>query len=487
VQEVIPIRYLSPHQVKPSTIVSTSFPADDRSVGYERGSGVSKDWQKATVNAAISVADQVEENLAELTDAKPDAPDRVERLKNFARRFVETAFRRPLTPEQTTLVDAQFAKAKTPETALRRVVLFALGSPHFLYPELTEQSAPDDYNVASRLALTLWDSLPDETLLKAAEAGKLRTRDEIAQHARRMLDDPRTKTKIRGFFHHWLDLERADSIAKDPQTFPGFDEAVLADLRTSLSMFIDAVVWSERSDYRELLQADYLLLNERLARLYGKEGGGEGFQRVGFDPRERSGVVTHPYLMAALAHNKFTSPIHRGVFLTRNVLGITLKSPPMAIEFEDSRFDPSLTMREKVTEMTRDTSCMGCHSVINPLGFALEQYDAIGRWRTVDNNKPVDPASELATDDGEVVRLTGARDIADLAVRSEQGQRAFVRHLFHHLVKQEPGAFGPDTLETLRNSFTTSEFNVRKLLGEIAINAAAHGLPSTPAVDLAQQ
>jgi hypothetical protein len=191
--------------------------------------------------------------------------------------------------------------------------------------------------------------------------------------------------------------------------------------------------------------------------------------------------------MAALAHNKFTSPIHRGVFLTRNVLGITLKSPPMAIEFEDSRFDPSLTMREKVTEMTRDTSCMGCHSVINPLGFALEQYDAIGRWRTVDNNKPVDPASELATDDGEVVRLTGARDIADLAVRSEQGQRAFVRHLFHHLVKQEPGAFGPDTLETLRNSFTTSEFNVRKLLGEIAINAAAHGLPSTPAVDLAQQ
>jgi hypothetical protein len=486
VQELIPERHLSPHHVRPTMVVSTAFPADDRSVGYERGTGVSKGWQQATIEAAMAVADHVEENLVELAEAKPEAPDRVDRLKSFTRRFVRTAFRRPVSPEHDGFIEAQFSKAKSPETAVRRVVLFALGSPYFLYPELHTGDSPDAHAVASRLALALWDSLPDEPLLKAAEEGKLRTREEIAEQAQRMLADERTKSKVRGFFHHWLDLERAESISKDPQTFPGFDEAMLADLRTSLSMFIDHVVWSDRSDYRELLQADYLLLNERLARFYGKDPAGEGFQRVGFDPKERAGVVTHPYLLASLAHNKFTSPIHRGVFLTRNVLGITLKSPPMAIEFEDSRFDPSLTMREKVTEMTRDTSCMGCHSVINPLGFALEQYDAIGRWRTVDNNKPVDPASDLPTDEGEVVRLTGARDIADLAVRSEQGQRAFIRHFFHHLAKQEPGAFGPETMDALRNSFTSSEFNIRKLLADIAVASASHGI-STPAVDLAKQ
>src|SRR5690606_15177001 len=122
-------------------------------------------------------------------------------------------------------------------------------------------------------------------------------------------------------------------------------------------------------------------------------------QPVKFDSKERSGVVTHPFLMTTLAYNKQTSPIHRGVFLTRNVLGLTLKSPAMAIEFEDSHFDPTFTMREKVTELTKDRSCIGCHSVINPVGFALENYDAVGRWRTVDNKKPVDPTGELHTDD----------------------------------------------------------------------------------------
>ncbi|HEX8310437.1 MAG TPA: DUF1588 domain-containing protein, partial [Chthoniobacteraceae bacterium] len=142
--------------------------------------------------------------------------------------------------------------------------------------------------------------------------------------------------------------------------------------------------------------------------------------------------------------------------------------------------DPAMTMREKVTEMTRDTSCMGCHSVINPLGFALEQYDAIGRWRTIDNNKPVDAASELATDEGETVQLRGARDIADLAVRSEQGHRAFIRHLFHHTAKQDAAAYGARTLEALRESFAASEFNIRKLLLEMAVITSSHGLPPPP-------
>ncbi|MHA3772505.1 DUF1592 domain-containing protein [Verrucomicrobiota bacterium sgz303538] len=487
VLETIPERLMSPRQVRQTMVVSTNFPADDRSVGYERGTGISKEWNQATTEGAIAVAEHVEENLAELSGAKPETSDRIERLKEFARRFVETAFRRPLTDEQKAFVEAQFTAAKTPELAIKRVVLFTLKSPRFLYADLHESAQPDDYDIASRLALSLWDSLPDEKLLQAAAAGKLRTREEITAHARRMLADGRTKAKLHGFFHHWLELERADSIAKDPQAFPGFDEAVLADLRTSLALFIDQVVWSERSDYRELLQADYLLLNNRLARLYGKGDVGEGFQRVNFDGKQRSGVLTHPYLMTSLAYNKYTSPIHRGVFLTRNVLGLTLKSPPMAVQFEDSRFDPTFTMREKITEMTRDKSCVGCHSVINPLGFALENYDAIGRWRTVDNNKPVDPTAELHTDDAEVVRFSGARDVADLAVNSDRGQRAFIRQLFNHTVKQDAGAYGPDTMDVLLHSFTSTGFNIQKLLTEIVVTAASHGLSAPDPQQLAKK
>ena len=478
VQEKIPQRYLLPQSAPPTMVVGSSFPPDDRSVGYERGTGVSKAWQQATIEAAVAVADYVEENLAELSGAKADGPDRIERLQQFAQRFVQTAFRRPLTEEQQCFVAEQFDAAKTPELAIKRVVLFALEAPDFLYPELRRGSESDDYEVASRLALALWDTLPDARLLEAAAAGKLRTAEQIREQARRMVGDARTRTKLRGFFHHWLDLTRAEAISKDPQSFPGFDAALLADLRTSLMLFLDEVVWSERSDYRELLRADYLLFNQRLATFYGKGEVATGFQRVTFDPKERAGVVTHPYLMAALAHSKFTSPIHRGVFLTRNVLGLTLKSPAMAVEFEDSRFDPALTMREKITEMTRDSSCMGCHAVINPLGFALEQFDAVGRWRTEDNRKPVDPTSDLVTEEGETVRLSGARDVADFAAKSESGQRAFIRHLFHHTVKQSPAAFGPATLDTLWRSFAAAEFNIQELLGEIAVIAASHPAPS---------
>lgn len=486
VLEPIPERVLSPQSVKPTMVVSTTFPADDRSVGYERGTGVSKAWLQATVEAAGAVADHIELNLAELAGAKPDAPDRAERLKDFCGRFVAAAFRRPLNEEQQQLIEAQFSAGKSPEVAVKRVVLFALKSPHFLYPELGTSEQPDAHDIAARLALTLWDSLPDAKLLEAAAAGKLRTRAEIAEQTRRMLADARTKAKLSAFFHHWLELDRSELPTKDPEAFPGFDEAVLADLRTSLELFVNQVVWSERSDYRELLSADYLLLNARLAKFYGKPEVGAGFQPVAFDRSERAGVVTHPYLMAALAHGSQTSPIHRGVFLTRNVLGVSLKSPPNAVAFEDSKFDPTFTMREKITELTRDTACMSCHSVINPVGFALEQLDAVGRWRTEDNKKPVNATAELAIDDAEKVRFAGPRDVAEFAAKSETGQRAFVRQLFQYAVKQDTRAFGSDTLEQLHRSFVTSEFHIQKLLSEIAISAATRGL-TAPDSQLAQK
>ncbi|MDB6174087.1 MAG: cytochrome c [Chthoniobacteraceae bacterium] len=486
VLEPIGEQNLSPQQVHPTMVINTTFPADDRSVGYERGTGLSKAWYQATVSGALAVADYVEANLGELAGIKPEAPDRVERLKDFSRRLIQTAFRRPLSEDQKQFVDTQFANAKSAEIAVKRVVLFTFKSPRFLYPGLHESEQPDDFDAAASLAISLWDSVPDETLFRAAESGKLHTRAEIAAQAARMLADPRTKTKVAGFFHDWLDLDRAEAISKDQQAFPGFDQAVLADLRTSLALFVEEVVWSPRSDYRELLQANYLFLNARLGRFYGKDEVGEGFQRVDFDKNERAGVLTHPYLMSALAHGNLTSPIHRGVFLTRSVLGLGLKPPPMAVEFENSKFDPTFTMREKVTEMTRNTSCMGCHSVINPLGFALEHYDAIGRWRTEDNHKPVDAAGELSFGDGEPLKVSGARDIAEFAVQSESAQKVFVRQLFHHVAKQEPAAFGPDTLDSLRRSFISSEFNIQKLLAEIAVIAASDGLP-TAAAPLAQK
>lgn len=478
VEELIPQHALRTDRSQQLMIISTNFPADDRSVGYERGSSISKAWDQATTEAAIATAEHVEKHLARLANVKPEDPERPTKLKAFAHLFAETAFRRRLSEEQKQLyVESHFKTAKTPEQAVKRVVLFALKSPHFLYPDLRENEQVSDFDVASRLALALWDSIPDKKLFQAASEGKLHTREQVQAQAWRMISDARTKAKLHGFFHHWLDLEHAENTSKDPNAFPGFNQEVLADLRESLLRFIDDVVWSEKSDYRELLRADYLLLNDRLAKFYGQTVQGGEFQRVSFDPNQRAGVVTHPYLLASMAYSKQTSPIHRGVFLTRNIVGISLKSPPMAVTFDESHFNPSLTMREKITELTRNSSCMSCHSTINPLGFSLENFDAIGRWRTKDNNKPVNATSELATEEGKNIRLTGPRDIVNYVADNPAGHRAFIRHLFHHTVKQQIPAYGPQVMDNLQRSFAANGCSIKQLLVEITLLSALEGVP----------
>jgi hypothetical protein len=206
--------------------------------------------------------------------------------------------------------------------------------------------------------------------------------------------------------------------------------------------------------------------------------GASDFTKVPFDPKQRSGVLTHPYLLAAFAYHRNSSPIHRGVFITRSIVGRNLRPPPAAIQFMDDRFDPGLTMREKVAELTRPAACYSCHQVINPLGFSLENFDAVGRFRTTDNGKPVDATAEYLTADGKPVRLTGPRDVAEHAAASPEAHRAFVGQLFAHLVKQPPEAYGPQTLDRLRTAFTKSDFNIQSTLVEIATMSALHGTES---------
>ena len=473
VWEVLAAPYLSPAPAARTAVVATNFPPDDSSVGYERGTSVSKDWHEATTKAALEVADQVVERLRRLVGGKADAPDRVEKLKQFVTTLAERAFRRPLDDAQRELyVERPFVEV-APDVAVKRAVLLILKSPRFLYPEL-EQKA-DDFTTASRLAIALWDSLPDAPLREAAARGEVRTPEQIRTHAERMVQDPRTKAKVGDFFHHWLAMHEADDLSKDALAYPGFTEEIVGDLRRSLEYFARDVMWSEASDYRQLILSENIMMNARLARFYGAPvPDGRGFVPVKFDAAQRAGVITHPFLLSMFAYHKSSSPIHRGVFLTRNVLGRLLKPPPQAIEFNDDRFDPTLTMREKVTQLTNKAACMSCHVTINPLGFSLENFDAVGRFRTTDANKPIDPASDYITSDGDTVKLTGPRDLAKHTAESEDARRGFVRQMFHYMVKQPTLSYGGDTLERLDAQFLANNANMRKLLTEIATTAATN-------------
>jgi len=477
VRQPVPERHLAPYARIPETLViTTPFPADDSSEGYARGTSVSRGWHEAVTNAALEVSSYVLRHLNELSRYRENDPGRRKKLKHFCSVFAAKAFRRHLDDaEWKRVIGAPFENNEVVEKAVRSSLLLALMAPQFLYPESTRGNhvSPDSLK-ATRLALAIWDSVPNKTLTRAAKKRKLSTRAQVLDQARQMLGNPRARTKIDGFFHHWLEMERGESVSKDKEAFPGFDEALLADLRTSLTLFLDEVVWGDSPDYRRLLSADYLFLNARLAKFYNSPDRAQGgkFEKITFDGARRSGIITHPFLLTTMAYHKTTSPIHRGVFLTRNIAGIPMKPPPDDIEFEEADFDPSLTMREKVTEVTRANSCMACHATINPFGFSLENYDAVGRWRTEDNKKPVDTRGDLVTEEGEKIVLNGARDVAEFAASSPLAQRAFVVHLFNHLTKQPPVAYGEGTTDALLAIFRASDFNIRELIVQIATTAA---------------
>ena len=247
-------------------------------------------------------------------------------------------------------------------------------------------------------------------------------------------------------------------------------------MRESLHLFLDEVVWGEKSDYRQLLLADHLWLNGRLGRVYGASIEGSDFERVVPEAGGRAGVLTHPYLLSALAYNRTTSPIHRGVFLSRSIVGVSLKNPAVAVAFEDAKFDPTLTMREKVSSLTKNAACTGCHGIINPLGFTLENFDALGRWRTQDNHKTVNSVVDFDGEEGGVLHFSGPADVAKHAVDSPLAHEAFVRQLFLYAVKQPPAAFGGDTLDRLKTQFVSDSFHIRKLLEQIALTRAIAGL-----------
>lgn len=470
--EIIPARHLRPDDAGTAFVPTVALPADDRSAGYERGTAVSKEWVQATTDGALEAAGYVTTRLTELSGIKADAANRKDKLQDYCLKFAERAFRRPLTAEQKKLfVDRQFEIAKDPETAVKRVVLLVLQSPRFLYRE--PPTGGDALDVAARLSFMLWDSPPDQQLLKAAVSDKLKTREDVTREAQRMLADRRAHAKLRLFLMQWLKLDQGVELARDAKLFPGFDGAAASDLRTSLELFLNETLWSERSDYRQFLLADHVYLNGRLSKLYGGDLPEDApFQKVLLKSSERSGVLTHPYLLANYSYPKTSSPIHRGVFLARNVLGVALRPPPDAFTPLAPELHPKLNTRERITLQTSQKQCLSCHGVINPLGFTLERFDAIGRFRDEDNGKPIDATGSFVTRSGDKVSFKGVQDLAKFLAESEEAHEAFTARLFHFLVKQPILAYGPDNLGELRRFFADNDYHVRRLVVEIVMRSA---------------
>jgi len=471
VEEIIPTSNLTPEWAPEVLLTETPFPPDDRSSGYERGTSVSPEWEDAVANAALELADKLVGKLRQFADLK-EKDEKDVKIREFAALFVERAFRRPLTDElRQTYLDQQFAAAKTVEEGLRRVILLTLMSPRFLYREYGESD--DQFDRASRLSFALLNSIPDKQLLEAAKNGQLQTDKQVREQAWRLVNDYRSRSRLLEFLRSWMNLERLQEINKNTATYPDFTPQVAADLKISLELLMEQTVDAEKSDFRRLLLSDSTFMNGRLAQFYGVSLPADAdFQEVKFESERRSGIVSHPFLLSGFAYMETSSPIHRGVFLSRGLLGRGVKPPPLAVSPIAPELAPDLTTRERVTVQTQAEMCANCHGLINPLGFALENFDAVGRYRDNEKNKAVDSTGHFLQRNGQLVRFGGAKELAAFLARSEETHRSFARQLFHHMVQQPVLAYGPETITELADYFESHDFQMKHLMVEIACRSA---------------
>jgi hypothetical protein len=298
-----------------------------------------------------------------------------------------------------------------------------LVNPNFLFrierdpPDAQPQTAYQisDVELASRLSFFLWSSIPDDELLDVAERGELRNPDVLEQQVRRMLADPRAESLATNFAGQWLYLRNLDSTTPNLRLFPDFDDNLRQSFRRETELFVDSILREDRS-VLDLLDADYTFLNERLARHYGiPHIYGSRFRRVELPADSvRGGLLRHGSILTVTSYATRTSPVLRGNWVLENLVGLAPPPPPPDIPaLDDNTVAAHLPIRQRMAQHRADPSCAVCHDLIDPVGFALENFDAVGRWRDQINGHPVDAAGGLP--DGS--QFTGVAGL-------EQGLRA---------------------------------------------------------------
>ena len=313
----------------------------------------------------------------------------------------------------------------------------------------------------------------DKELRDAAALGKLSTREQIEKQAARMTNDPRATAKLNEFFLRWLKVEQHPDLTKDAAKYEGFDAAMACDLRSSLEMSLAEFLRSDSTDLRQLLQMKEVYLNGRLAKFYGVDRPADApYEKVVLSADDSAGLLTHPYLMASFAYTATSSPIHRGVFIARSVLGRSLRPPPEAVAPLAPDLHAGLTTRERVILQTSPQACQTCHNMINPLGFSFEHFDAVGRYRTEENGKPIDAKGTYRARSGDAIPLEGASGMAKFLAESDEVHTAFVDQLFQYAIKQPIRAYGTESRADLKKRFVKNDLNVRKLLTDVAVVSA---------------
>jgi len=429
--------------------LSASFPMEAQGAGFlfdnpAESLQVEQALSLAYGSAAASLAQLVTGRSSLLTRIFPATTgDQDARVRAFVGEFGQRAFRRPLSDDEVANYLAVYAEGLTAyddsrgaPSGIRLVIESMLQSPYFLY-RIESSSAVEagrvvlsDWEIAQRLSYFLTGSMPDDALFAAARAGELGTPDGVQREVERLLGESAAQGAVGHFHDQLLNLSTYSGISPSPELFPQVSNAFGGSALASTRATLDDLVFGRRQGFAALLTTTRTFVNAELARVYGLSGSfGAELEPVDLPPEERRGLFTQAGFLAANATGINPDPIHRGVFIAKRMLCRTIAAPPNNVTPPPPTGIG--TNRQIVEEHTQSgAGCASCHeSRINPYGFVFENYDAVGGYRTVDNDMPVD-ASATPMLDGRYVPVDDALEFASALATSREAHNCFAQHLY---------------------------------------------------------
>jgi hypothetical protein len=424
---------------------SKDFPADEVSLGFDNIADVLSVtpvlfelYERAaeqTIAQALATSGEGSAR-AQILTCEPSAGQEAACAQEILGAFAKRAWRRPVTGEEVgelvSVVTDGLAAGNDFEQSIALGLQTAVLSPYFLFkveldpdPASLEAHELTDHELATRLSYLVWSTMPDEELTDLADAGMLRDPEALETQVERMLEDPRAEALVDNFAGQWLYLRNLDhELSKDLQRFPDFDAELQASMKTEAEMFFRTFITEKRS-LRELLTAEDTFVDARLAEHYGMAPMAEdaGFQRVTMTGLPRRGLLTQPGILSVLSHASVTSPVKRGKWVLEQLMCIHPPPPPPGVEVAPIEPAEGGTMRDQLEEHRKNPECAACHNLMDPIGLGLEHYDAIGRFRELDNGQPVDASGKLPDGQefqdamGMVTLLADGGDFAKCTVR----------------------------------------------------------------------
>lgn len=403
-------------------------------------------------------------------------------ITSFGRR----AFRRPLTETEAALFqalnDPTLTANGTPEEVAELVLYGFLVSPVFLsHSEMNLTPAPNggyqlsNHEIASRLSYMLWQSMPDSELDRAADAGELSTKEQILAQAKRMLGDPRARDMVTEFHRSYLHLavnSRWDTYVKDPTRFPNFSESLRGPLSQEVERFFDETTFSNGT-FQDLMLSTRGYVNADTAPLYSLPATGLGSELTPVDLPGRPGFLTRVGWLAAFAEAGQTSPIIRGAFILKDVMGFDPGAPPPGASQTPlpEATEELNTIRKRVDDMTKGAVCANCHhEYINPPGFVMEAYDSMGAPQTVEasSGEPIDTAVELRID-GELVPLSQPAELMALIAASPGAQRHYAQKWVQYAFDRVPNPQDACTVDQLVANIAPGGFPILDLIADLTL------------------